>query len=281
MKTKKSKKAKAPIVYEERLCLFLDILVFKTMIDETVKEPAMGAKTGERQMTVSRIHSALSAINAVMTFDLSGLSAHVKTSKRVTQFSDSIVVSYELTEPGAVFDMLYDIYMLQIELIQHGFLVRGAIAIGKLFHDDEIVFGPALVEAAELEKLAMYSRVILGRDIVDLGSVDLNGDRSRVVKTLVKRDLDGMYFIDYFGVSPGEFDDDWDGVYQHFIELREMIKRMSQLTRNPSIKLKHSWMRQKFNDVALPMEKSGFTKFNGAYIDEDTQDAFVSAGPFR
>jgi hypothetical protein len=40
-------------------------------------------------------------------------------------------------------------------------------------------------------------------------------------------------------------------------------------------------MRQKFYEVALPMEESGFTEFNGAYIDEGAQEAFASAGPFR
>lgn len=276
-----TKTVTAPIAYEERLCLFLDILGFKAMIDESFKEPGKAPKGSGRLMTVPRIHGALSKIGSAMNFSIPGLSDKLKSSKRVSQFSDSIVVSYSLAERGAVFDMLYDIYLLQIQLIQRGFLVRGAISIGNLFHDEQIVFGPALVEAAELEKLAMYPRVILGPEILQLGMVDIHGDLDHTVKSLVKLDLDGMYFIDYFGISPGEFDDDWDDLVQYFIELRDVIKRTSYLTRSMSIKVKHLWMRQKFNEIAVPMEKSGFTTFNGLSIPEETQSAFMSAMPFK
>lgn len=276
-----SKAVIAPVAYEKRLCLFLDILGFKAMIDESVKEPIKMPKGAGRQMTAQRIHGALSTIGSALNFSIPELSESFKSSKQVSQFSDSIVVSYSLAERGAVFDMLYDIYLLQIQLIQRGFLVRGAISVGELFHDEHVVFGPALVEAAELEKLAMYPRVILGQEILQLGSIDMHGDPDRTVASLVKLDLDGMYYIDYFGVSPGEFDSGWDDLCQHVLELREIIRRMSYLTRNLSIKLKHSWMRQKFNEVAVPMEKSRFTTFNGSQIPDETQDAFVSAGPFK
>jgi len=275
-----TKVVKAPIAYEERLCLFLDILGFKTKIDDSVRDPEKSPKSIERPMTASRIHSALSAISRAMKPSISGLHYDLKSSKQVSQFSDSIVVSYSLAERGAVFSMLYDIYLLQINLVQHGFLVRGAISVGKLFHDEHIVFGPALVEAAELEKLAMYPRVILGQEIFQLGSVDMNGDSDDIVASFVKLDLDGMYYIDYFGVSSGDFDSEWDDLFQYFFKLREIIQRMSFLTLNLSIKLKHSWMLKKFNDIAEPMEINRFTTFNGSHIPEEIQDAFISAGPF-
>jgi hypothetical protein len=68
-----SKNTKVSIpAYEDRLCLFLDILGFKAMIDETVRAPDKSTKTSYRPMTVHRIHSALNAINEAMTFALSG-----------------------------------------------------------------------------------------------------------------------------------------------------------------------------------------------------------------
>lgn len=278
-----TKKIKAPIVYEDRLCLFIDILGFKQHIEESVKDEA---KSTVRPFTVFRIHYALSAISRAMNFSLEGLSTGVRSSKQVTQFSDSVVVSYKLDEKSAVFDMLYDIYLLQIQLIQHGILVRGAITAGKLFHDKNLVFGPALVKAAELEKLAMYPRVILNQEIIDLGKNrhaqhHSSDDEEKSIMSLLKQDLDGMFFIDYFGVSPGEFDDEWDGLFQHLIELRELIKRLSQLTRNQSIRLKHSWMRQKFNEIARPLEQSKFRQLNGFYVPDDLDGPIRSLSPFR
>lgn len=275
------KKTKEPAAYEERLCLFLDILGFKAMIEETVKDVDQSTKTSHRKMTVPQVYSALNAINEAMTFDLPGLSSMVKTTKRVTQFSDSIVVSYRMSEPGAVFEMLFDIYQLQILMIQRGLSVRGAITSGSLFHDKALVFGPALVEAAELEKLAIYPRVILSPDLLEKGMVDYHGRSDQTVKNLVKEDLDGMYYIDYFGVNLSDLDDGWDDLYNHLVELREMILRLSKLTRTPSIKLKHSWLRKKFNELAIPLEKSGFTRFNDHVIPEYAMDAFLSIRPFR
>ena len=270
-----------PIAYEERLCLFLDILAFKSHIDESAKEEL---KRNSNSMTVTKLYSTLDAINNAMTFKIEGLEH--KNTKVVSQFSDSIVVSYKLGEESALFDMLFDIYLLQISLIQRGILVRGAITAGQLIHDERLVFGPALNEAVELEKLSMYPRVILSQEIIDLGkkyhgSQHTSKHEEVSIKSLLNQDLDGMFYVDYFAVEPSEFDEEWYGLHTHLTELRELIKRMSQLTRNPSIKIKHSWMRQKYNDIAKPLEKSGFKQFGNKFIPDEQADAFLGLGAFK
>lgn len=281
-----TKKMQAPDAYEERLCLFIDILGFKNHVEESAKQVDKDAKSSFRAFTVARLHNALSVIDRAMTFEIDGLSNLYKTTKKVTQFSDSVVASYRMDEKSALFDMLYDIYMLQVELIKHGILVRGAITVGKLHHDDKLVFGPALVEAAELEKLAMYPRVILSQEVIDQGKGKhslhhSSKDEEKSIMSLLKQDLDGMFFIDYFGVSPGEFDDEWDGLFLHLTELRELIKRLSQLTRTPSIKLKHSWLRQKFNEIARPLEQSRYSNLNGQSVPEELEEHIHSLAPFK
>ena len=281
-----TEKAKPPVAYEDRLCLFIDILGFKNHVEESVKPADKDAKTGHRPFTVARLHRALSVIDRAMAHELDGIGDSFKTTKRVTQFSDSVVASYRVDEKSALFDMLYDIYLLQVELISHGIFIRGAITIGKLHHDDKLVFGPALVEAAELEKLAMYPRVILSQEVIDQGKSKhaphhSSKDEEKSIMSLLKQDLDGMFFIDYFGVSAGEFDDEWDGLFQHLIELRGLIKRLSNLTRTPSIKLKHSWLRQKFNEIARPLEQSRYRQLNGGSVPEDLEDHIRSLAPFK
>jgi len=273
-----------PAAYEERLCLFLDILGFKNHVDESAKDVEKGSKTTYRPMTVGRLYGALKEIDKAMKFsmDISG----EESSKVITQFSDSIVVSYKLSEASALFDMLYDIYLLQINLIQRGILVRGSITSGQLIHDDRLVFGPALNEAVEFEKLAMYPRVILSQEIIELGKSrhakhHSSTDEEKSIMSLLKQDLDGMFYIDYFSVSPGEFDEDWDGLYNHMVELRELIKRMSQFTKNPSIKIKHSWMRHKFNDAAIALEKSKYKQLGGFYVPEDLEGDIRALAPFK
>ena len=47
-------------------------------------------------------------------------------------------------------------------LSQYGLLLRGGIAVGKPYQDNEVVYGPGLVKAYALEsKYAVYPRVIM------------------------------------------------------------------------------------------------------------------------
>jgi hypothetical protein len=57
---------------------------------------------------------------------------------------------------------------MQVIASWSGLLIRGAITIGDIVHDDSIVFGPALNRAYELEsQQAIYPRIILDPDVGD------------------------------------------------------------------------------------------------------------------
>ena len=46
-----------------------------------------------------------------------------------------------------------------------GLLFRGGICYGKYYHENGITFGPGVVKAYELEKKAIYSRIVIDKDI--------------------------------------------------------------------------------------------------------------------
>ena len=78
-------------------------------------------------------------------------------SQRITQFSDCIVVSYRVDEESAVFWLLTEIAFCVIDLVERGFLLRGALTVGDMLHTAKHVVGPAMVEAYELEsKVAKF-----------------------------------------------------------------------------------------------------------------------------
>ena len=57
---------------------------------------------------------------------------------------------------------------LIVDLLHMGFLTRGAIVVGDLYHRDNIIFGPALVEAHTIEsREAFYPRVIVSRTALE------------------------------------------------------------------------------------------------------------------
>jgi hypothetical protein len=275
-----------PLKYEERYCLFLDILGFNEVVERSAHPDAIAARNGH---PVSGVYFSLKQIASSLNYKAAvvGANGKMKASSRVvTQFSDSVVVSYRATENGGLADMLYDVLHLQLALIQRGLLIRGAITKGLLHHDQDFVFGPALNEAVELEKVAMYPRVIVDRDLlkdagISIASVKKSSEYSeRSVGSLVACDLDGMFYVDYFAVHPEDFGDEWGDLCEYLISLREIVKGLSQ-KRQPSLKLKHSWLRQKFNDVAVGVEQSKFRRFGPHRIPEEEEDHFWSVRPFK
>jgi hypothetical protein len=150
-----------------------------------------------------------------------------------TSMSDSIVISlshmhgFQPLTCGVVWPIyivMEYVFWLQRALIQLGILTRGAITIADLHHSQDIVAGEGLIEAYELESsLAIFPRVILSESIVNwllegvIPPAFVMKDR---IASLFKQDLDGLYFIDYLGLSALEIEADW----------KERLTRIEQLT---------------------------------------------------
>jgi hypothetical protein len=94
---------------------------------------------------------------------------------RTTCFSDNIGASVvieglELPEQKkAVRKLLRLLAGIQLKYLRDfGILCRGGVAIGQCFHDDNIIFGPALVEAYILELTAETPRIVVTDPVVEL-----------------------------------------------------------------------------------------------------------------
>jgi hypothetical protein len=270
--------------YEERYCLFLDILGFASHVEETVSPKS----DNKNPMTVLRLSGVLKRIASGVDYreaiEVSG--TLTPSSRRVTQFSDSIVVSYlknELSGSG-VSSMLWDVLRLQLDLVRSGILLRGAMTSGRLYHDQNLVFGPALNEAVAFERLANYPRVILDGEILDEAGLRRLHRASRIpgsarsISSMVSNDFDGLYYVDYFNVHPDDFQD-WAELSEYLERLRELIKGLAN-KREPSLKVKHSWLRTKFNAMAGPFIKSGFHVLGGQSVPENDVELFAGIKTF-
>jgi hypothetical protein len=267
--------------YDERYCLFLDILGFQLHVDETIR-PKKGTK---RPMTFPRLKAALNHISEGVYYrDAVEVAGKLRsTSRQVTQFSDAVVVSYLKNEPNGVgvSSILMDVHKLQLDLASRGILLRGAVTSGPLYHDQDFVFGPALNEAVALEKLANYPRVILDGEILDEAGLRRSPppEYSRSISSMATEDFDGMYYVDYFNVHPDDFNEEWDDLREYLERLRELIKSLAN-KKNPSIKVKHSWLRTKFNLMAEPFQRTGFKKLGIHDVPDDEAHLFASIKPF-
>lgn len=215
---------KIGIQYEERLILFIDFLGFKEIVGKTAHDPA----------ALTRLIDALN--------DIGRMGEHgAFASQRVTQFSDSVVLSYAANEESGTFWMINEIALSVMMLAQRGYLLRGALTVGLLYHEDRHVVGPAMVRAVEMEsEVARFPRVIVDPAVITLARRHRREghsptDEEGYVRSFINEDTDGQLFIDYVS---------WDAVVKHAgIEDEYYPDYISQISTLIEVGLQHDDVR--------------------------------------
>jgi hypothetical protein len=163
-----------PVSYKRKFVAFYDVLGWRQKIAEAGDDPdkilaLKAAVTGWSLLSSSEIQNR-----------------GFKT--QITTFSDNVVISEPVEGPNFHL-LLFRLGYMQVIASWSGILIRGAITIGDLVHDDHVVFGPALNRAYELEsQRAIYPRIILDPEI---------GDAFGTLPPFMATE-DGLTFIDPF-----------------------------------------------------------------------------------
>ncbi|MBC53514.1 MAG: hypothetical protein CMQ34_06705 [Gammaproteobacteria bacterium] len=252
--------------YENRVVAFIDILGFRSLLSETTD-----SKDNDVESKIEEIVSAYQAIKEIFVVDESMEKSGISMSKKVSIFSDCVVVSFKAEEPGEVYYTLLDIKHLIMQLVYRKILCRGAVSIGKFIHTDDYLFGPALVEAYTLEsKAAMYPRVILDRDIIEAGLDNRSMDHPKsheetYIESLLGQDSDGMYYIDYFYKAQSELDHPEHDFPVYIEILGDLIRKGlmgSSHHGKADLRIKYSWMRERYNNmIDVVSDKRKLMKF--------------------
>lgn len=265
--------------YENRVTVYIDILGFKDILSKTVDND--GEDITEN---IDKIISAYGAIRDVWDLDdTSKLNKLPSKSKKVTTFSDCLVISFKTNEESEIFHTLVEIQWMLMRLITRGILCRGAITYGKLIHTDEFLFGPALAEAYILEsKAALYPRIILHEDLIEFaGNTNRFHKDSEMekeyIKKILEKDSDGMYFIDYFASAESELDSHYD--FPEYLDIigtivREGLEKSDNIFKS-DIKVKYQWMKERYNNIVDAAQKKKFIKRLKKNGEQELADAFL------
>jgi hypothetical protein len=101
-------------------------------------------------------------------------------------------------------------------MANRGILVRGGLTIGDAFFSGSTMFGPAMIRAYELEsRVAIYPRVVVDPAVVEalkrepLLKKDTHqlSDEAAELRQLIRRDTDGVWFVDFLHAALGEVDE--------------------------------------------------------------------------
>lgn len=121
--------------YLDRYVAFLDILGFSDLTEKADEHPDWRQYL---RSIIDQLHNTLPR-------------QVEQTGFRFVQFSDCIVMSADRS-PDGLWAIFSGAKMLVTNMLHRGILLRGGIAAGRFFHDDRVMFGPALVRAHTFDK---------------------------------------------------------------------------------------------------------------------------------
>ena len=177
-------------LYRPALVVYLDILGFSDLIDESKSNPA---KADEILKVLRTMQTQLYLEdNPFRTAQ-----NEVKASFKTVNFSDLTIRATYLDSHLDLWDSLghelIDLTVQQTELVCGGILLRGAITVGDIFVDGNHIFGPGVVSGYLLERdLAVFPRIIIDDEIL----LKLGGIENEMPGNWKIGD-DGIWYLDY------------------------------------------------------------------------------------
>jgi hypothetical protein len=162
-----------PIVYEDRLLAFLDILGFSERASGSGKDQKLGRELLDFFLSLKTL-----------------LARFQSDDFAVTLFSDTLRISSR--EPPKFSSFCCGLSLIVTSLLGLNYTVRGAVSRGLLYHKGDIIFGPCLVRAHNLENtLAIFPRIIIDPNI------EVNLDPEGRLFEPIYADPDGLRCVNY------------------------------------------------------------------------------------
>jgi hypothetical protein len=236
--------------YLNVIVAFVDILGFRSMVE---KLPAH-----EILRVIRSLHWASNAT-----------SEDPDPSAQVRVFSDSVVRIAREDEPGALFSELNILRQAQMEMAAQGVFLRGGITLGEVYWDETIIFGPALVDAYDIEShFAIVPRIVVGPSVlraIKKGQIislhDLDEELAYIRRILSQAE-DGVWFIDYLLGADQEMDEPemyCDLLDRHKRAILAVSSTSDRTGRLSSLVMKIGWLARYHNEKVNEISDSYLT----------------------
>jgi len=215
--------------YEDRLIIYIDILGFSDFVNYTSQTKI---NTSEK---IKKIDKLLSMIKNFFSDEHEVL--RLSKTRQATSFSDLIVISISLEDIDYMDSEIYDVFYLLLNATIRGFLLRGAIAYGKIIHTKDVIFGPGLIDVYNKERtIAKYPRIIIDDVVVaDLKDLPQKSKNAKNCDHIISRDIDGIYYIDFLK----SVRDEADNFREYTIFLSSFCDILLGMIDNPSLSEKY------------------------------------------
>ena len=210
-----------PAELKQHYVAFLDILGFSDMVHADVMS--------QEQVHLAKLFGCHQRAGGIFQRD---------PECTITQFSDSIVIARPY-DPEAFAPFVKGVAEYQRLLLDEELLCRGGIAVNKHFSNGSFTFSAGVIDAYRLESVhARNPRVVVSLDLLELLF-----PKRPIPGSLLIREDDGLYFVDYLGITG----------HRRPASLRRVVTRIvaGLLSRSePSLREKGIWMAA-YADSAL------------------------------
>ena len=193
--------------YESRITCFIDVLGFKSAINQSVQDDKVRNAiyeniraldpSNQKGELYKRMRSRIQPGGSDIPEDVLRQACPLQ----ITQFSDSFVLScpsINFISCEMLLEAIYSIHVLFYSNL--GMMVRGGISLGKLVHaEDGALFGPAMNDAYALEsRKAIYPRVLISHEAHHCLLKHIKKDHP-ILKPL-RTAFDGHYMFDLVSI---------------------------------------------------------------------------------
>ncbi len=270
--------ANNPQLLESIVC-FTDILGFSNLVTQAPNLQAGNQLLKHLHTTIAEQYSLMRAMNP---------QGHFKT------FTDNVILAYPVWEDGegqsgSVFMSFIE---YQLEMTLNSYFLRGGIALGDYYGDTDFAYGPALIEAHNLEcDKAVYPRIILSEEMVSIVSEHINYygplTFSPQYSHLIK-DSDDVIFLNYlYGLheafkSGNQSDVEWNIYVGRLKQHKNIVEqKLLQFKNNDKLHEKYEWVAQYHNyyceqyfepigiqSLGLDIKNISSRKFSRIVVDE-------------
>ncbi|WP_249313661.1 hypothetical protein [Congzhengia minquanensis] len=220
------------IKYDEYYVAYLDILGFKELL---------------RTASCESIYQIFDILHKKTRghLNLNGVEIQAYQHIHHTILSDSVIVYIKASVEDA-FAVLIDICKnLQSSLANREapILLRGGVAKGALFHENDIIYGEGLSKAYLLESnLAKHPRIVFSGELLEDGLKNTKymfAEMEGLVKPY-KTDDDRLYYIDYLEISMMGID-----LITYFDQLQAMCNSYLNKEIDEGLRSKYLWLLSK------------------------------------
>jgi hypothetical protein len=228
--------------------VFLDILGF-------VASARQAVESGTQETHLQRLRSALGEAKKEL---LEGIENSWESNLDfpapyiIKVFTDNVVLGFPVRDDGeSEFGRMISIVgRYQYTLLKHGFFVRGGIAFGDLYMDDDLVYGNGLLDAYAAEAtLARDPRVVLGPSAMSEVHTHLAWYAKVAIAPHNEHllvDSDSQMFVNYLAIPIDGLQRGEQLPADYLDQLKEhralILSRLEEFSSAPTLWSKYAWV---------------------------------------